>query len=151
MDGTKRCTKCGKDRPHSEFAPVRQNIDGLQYHCKSCQATYTRAYYQRHKAKARAAIRRAQAKNPGYKGDYDRAYFNAHRLEKAARDAVAGALRSGVLVKPDRCECCGEIEPLVGHHDDYSKPLEVRWWCRSCHRRNHGKHKAPPVAVEMLL
>jgi hypothetical protein len=53
-----------------------------------------------------------------------------------AQKAVADAVRTGKLKKPDRCEICGEkIEraKLQGHHEDYSKPLQVRWLCAKCH------------------
>ena len=49
---------------------------------------------------------------------------------------VKRALRSGELVR-EACETCGEIA-VEAHHADYSKPLEVRWLCRSCHRRYHA-------------
>jgi hypothetical protein len=45
------------------------------------------------------------------------------------------ALRKGVLV-PLRCEICGALG-AEGHHDDYAKPLEVRWLCSRDHRRWH--------------
>ncbi len=48
------------------------------------------------------------------------------------------AKRAGDLVaKP--CEVCGS-RPSVAHHDDYAKPLDVRWLCRSCHGRWHAEH-----------
>ena len=49
---------------------------------------------------------------------------------------MAEAVRTGRLKKPDRCERCGEkvAKPkLQGHHDDYSKRLDVRWLCTKCH------------------
>lgn len=31
--------------------------------------------------------------------------------------------------------------PLDGHHDDYDKPLSVRWLCRSCHVSLHARRR----------
>jgi hypothetical protein len=56
-------------------------------------------------------------------------------LWRAVRDAV----RDGLLTKPDACEACGAPGYIEGHHDDYSKPLEVRWLCSPCHKEQHGK------------
>lgn len=53
----------------------------------------------------------------------------------AAKGAVLAAVRGGVLRRPKECSACGTPSRLIdGHHDDYSKPLEVRWLCRGCHR-----------------
>lgn len=64
----------------------------------------------------------------------------AHRL---VRDAIA----QGKLT-PEPCEGCG-LEPnakhadgrrrVHAHHDDYSRPLEVRWLCNVCHGIEHRK------------
>lgn len=50
------------------------------------------------------------------------------------------ALKAGKLVKPSACEeCHAEEGPVVlyAHHDDYSKPLNVRWLCGTCHQKWH--------------
>ena len=59
-------------------------------------------------------------------------------LRKArARSAVADALERGVLVRPGNCENCHRPAKVHGHHDDYSRPLEVRWLCPKCHSGWH--------------
>jgi hypothetical protein len=51
-----------------------------------------------------------------------------------AHGAVANALRKGHL-KYEPCEVCGAA--AEAHHDDYSRPLDVRWLCRKHHRQWH--------------
>lgn len=52
-----------------------------------------------------------------------------------AHKVVGNAVKDGRLVKKP-CECCGD-EKAEAHHDDYSKPLDVRWLCRKCHKKHH--------------
>lgn len=58
---------------------------------------------------------------------------------KVAKDAVKNAILSGKL-KPKPCEKCGSKKNVIAHHDDYSKPLKVRWLCESCHRLYHNNN-----------
>jgi hypothetical protein len=50
---------------------------------------------------------------------------------RSAYNAVQWALRTGRLVRQP-CEVCG-AEQTEAHHDDYDKPLQVRWLCRTHH------------------
>lgn len=68
--------------------------------------------------------------------DYDR------RVKKITQYAI----RKGVLV-PAPCEACGfdgtgtSGQRLVqAHHDDYNKPLVVRWLCNACHFEWHRQN-----------
>ncbi len=54
-----------------------------------------------------------------------------------ARVAVFLALKTGELTKQD-CETCGSSTNIHAHHENYAKPLEVKWLCRSCHGRYHA-------------
>jgi ribosomal protein S27AE len=54
-----------------------------------------------------------------------------------AHKRVYDAVRAGRLERPDKCEGCGLEKRLHAHHDDYSRPLRVRWLCGSCHRLAH--------------
>jgi len=53
-----------------------------------------------------------------------------------ARRKVRYARQVGKLVKLP-CEVCGD-EKSFAHHEDYSKPLEVKWLCSKHHREVHG-------------
>ena len=49
--------------------------------------------------------------------------------------------RRGKLV-PKPCENCGATKNIQMHHEDYDKPLDVRWFCAPCHRAWHkGLHE----------
>lgn len=56
-------------------------------------------------------------------------------VKRDARSAVSHALSSGKIKKMP-CEVCRN-ENVHGHHDDYSKPLKVRWLCPVHHRAEH--------------
>ena len=73
---------------------------------------------------------------------------------QGAHQKVARALRSGALVKGTRCEDCSVTEALgatlLAHHEDYSRPLEVVWLCRSCHFKRH-EEREPERFQTMLI
>lgn len=55
------------------------------------------------------------------------------RMQQKVWQEAKIALHSGKLVRQN-CFCG---KPGVMHHDDYSKPLEVKWFCPSHHRLHH--------------
>jgi len=64
-----------------------------------------------------------------------RRYQFKHPLKHAAHREMTRAMRRGELLKQP-CEVCG-ADKVDGHHDDYSKPLSVRWLCRRHHIEAH--------------
>jgi len=56
-----------------------------------------------------------------------------------ARMVVNGAIRSGIMERPETCARCCRSGSIQAHHEDYSKPLEVKWMCRQCHADTHRK------------
>jgi len=57
------------------------------------------------------------------------------KYAKHAHTLVRVALKRGDLVRPDVCEECSGNAYCEAAHSDYSKPLDIRWLCRPCHRR----------------
>ena len=71
-------------------------------------------------------------------------YRGGARAEDRAHNIVEKAVIRGVLT-PKPCEVCGSDgfmadgrRDVQAHHDDYSKPLDVRWLCQKHH---HDWHK----------
>lgn len=60
-------------------------------------------------------------------------------LKTWAHSATQSGLRRGLIHKQP-CEICG-AEKAEAHHDDYLRPLAVRWLCRAHHRQVHYPRK----------
>ena len=120
----KHCPKCRRDLDESEFYRDRGRNDGLFGYCKECSKAAAKEWY---------------ARNRDYKLTYCQERDRIDPRPSRCRVKVMRALERGRL-KRSPCEACGDPN-TEGHHDDYDKPLEVRWLCRSCHRDLHEKMK----------
>lgn len=60
--------------------------------------------------------------------------------KRSAHSKVSRAIKSGKLTKGD-CSACGAKENIQGHHEDYTKPLDVIWFCVKCHGEYHRKQR----------
>jgi len=89
--------------------------------------------------------------NPNWKGGISKQNYHYKKIQRKrypervkARDLVRDAILSGRLIR-GVCEVCGDPK-TDGHHDDYSKPLEVRWLCPTHHREFHKQKAASKSA-----
>lgn len=93
--------------------------------------------------KDRAVADQETAQRALYKFRKPLADLKKARIDRA-HQAVGNAVAKGDLVRPELCSACGlpggggRIE---GHHEDYSKPLDVTWLCPSCHKKLHLAQK----------
>lgn len=147
----KRCRACDHYKPLEQFRRKSANPDGRQDYCKPCanakldawrartrdrRLAYNRDYYA--SEKGREVVRKYQAKKPA---------------KKVAQLALNRAIKAGVMVRPPTCEECSARRP-EGHHDDYAKPLDVRWLCRNHHKawhRQHGEAKSADLPVSLNM
>lgn len=56
-----------------------------------------------------------------------------------AHQCLRSALKRGLVVQ-GVCEVCGDPN-TEAHHDDYDRPMEVRWLCRRDHKAEHRRLK----------
>lgn len=130
---SKACFKCGEVKPLSEFYRHRKMADGHLNKCKDC----TKADVRQHRAEndsVREYDRRRGNRQPA---GYLRSYRNRNPEKYAAHISVGNALRDGRLHRQP-CEECGDTN-VHAHHDDYAKPLKVRWLCPMHHKRHHAQ------------
>ena len=129
----KPCFKCGEVKHLSAFYKHPQMPDGHLNKCKECNKQDVRDnYHKRHdQYMAYERKRRPRTKQQvSYLTDKD-------RIErKLVTTKVGNAIRDGKLTK-GACEVCGSVERVHAHHDDYGKPLEVRWLCPKHHYQVH--------------
>lgn len=153
--GSGRDPKCKVCRAHKE----ERYMDGS--YCGKCKLERLKAAYNKKRAEQGLKPRR-KGRNPICKcgrvketinsglcnfceAHKKRAYHEKnkdsliYKLKTAARTTVNRYIRLGYLSKQP-CELCG-YEVVEAHHDDYTKPLEVRWLCRKHHAEHHKNEK----------
>lgn len=144
----KTCFKCGVTKSLDEFYKHPAMGDGYLGKCKECarqdvianrtkRVKYYRAYDKMRFHNNTARRKRLFEQTPEYRRRNPEKY-RAHSL-------VASALRCKRLFKQP-CARCGSLE-VHGHHEDYSKPLDVMWLCPVHHSERHKEIEAERQAV----
>ena len=134
---TKQCFKCKKILPLSSFYKHPKMTDGRVNKCKECNKKDVKEnrlnkieYYRSYDSKR--GSRQTKENLQKYRKDNPKKYA-AHLLFNNAK-------RKGFIVELP-CEICGNTK-VVGHHDDYNKPLNVRWLCQVHHIEWHKVNEA---------
>lgn len=134
---TKTCKRCKTEKSLTDFYSHFAMADGYLSFCKSC--VLERVRNERLLYPERIAERERKRNQKPARKAKKHLYLQCWRLRcpegAKAHNAVARAIRKGLL-KRGCCEICGTLK-VDAHHDDYSKPLEVRWFCVPHHRDVH--------------
>lgn len=141
----RKCFKCQEIKENNYFSKDKNRKGGITYDCKECRSKYQKQYYSDNEIR----IRRRHSEN--YDVEYHRKYRTEHREENnewkrkylstdygrkrhLARTRLNDAVKGGKVIKGDCAypngNCKGRME---AHHWDYSKPLDVVWFCRKHH------------------
>lgn len=60
---TKKCSKCGEEKPLMGFCRLSRSKDGRYPSCKECESAVTKAYYEKNREKVIAAVREYATEN----------------------------------------------------------------------------------------
>lgn len=134
----KKCFKCEQYKELRFFYKHPQMADGYLNKCKHCAKKDVREGYRANIDHFKA-YEKERLQNPERKAkaiEYQRERRKRNPGKSRARNAVSNAIRDGRLMK-QACEKCGAN--AQAHHEDYRKPLVVRWLCRAHHLEEHEK------------
>ena len=140
----KQCFKCNEAKELSEFYKHPQMSDGHVNKCKECNKNDVSKNYRKnidhYKAYEKTDKRKKSHNERSSK--FCKKYRKSNPKKYRAHQIVNNSIRAGKLIKPKECSSCGSDYHIHAHHDDYNKPLLVRWLCASCHNSWHSKNEA---------
>jgi hypothetical protein len=152
----KVCRECNIEKSFSEFYKHAAMSDGHLNKCIPC----VKSRVSKHRAINLEAIRsydnkrskephRVQARNVYMQTEAGKlakkrateAYHKRYPMAYAAHVMARNAIRDGRLATESCCSVCGSTKKIEGHHDDYTKPFDLRWLCEQCHKTWHKNNK----------
>lgn len=153
----KTCSKCNVEKGSSEFYAHSGMRDGRLNECKVCcrdriekrrleniehVMEYDRNRPNKKERSRRQAERLRNDPEAAEKSrEWKREWANRNQDKRHCHHKVHSAIRRGELSAPSKCESCMAKGKTEAHHDDYSKPLMIRWLCGDCHRAYHKKQR----------
>lgn len=152
----------GKTKKHQTgLCPCGKNrAEYSKSYCCECIAKHSKKWRETHNLTPKQIARRNELQNIRYHkthaprklkldpvNEKRRAIYNddspealANRVKHQVRSLTRSFIKTGKLVK-GACEICNTTVHVEAHHDDYSKPMDIRWLCRKHHREFHMEHK----------
>lgn len=145
---TKVCKKCGVEKGLSDYHKQSARPDGLRGRCKVCTNEESRVYKEQHydrlakireeKSKCPNEVkkRREAHKKPQYKKKL-KEWAQRNKVKRDAHTIFNNSMRYNTRsIERLPCSVCGDPK-ADAHHEDYSQPLDVIWYCRKHHAQRH--------------
>tara|TARA_R110000868_G_scaffold364743_1_gene627616 strand:+ start:520 stop:1044 length:525 start_codon:yes stop_codon:yes gene_type:complete len=141
---------CKVKKPISEYSADRKEKTGVRRYCRECGKKTNQKYRKENFIAIQAYRNRTKEYHNKQNREYRktekyrqiiatsyRKHKEAYQPKQIARRAVYSAIRAGRL-KRLPCSVCGNPKSQ-GHHEDYSKPLDVVWLCVKHHKELHSE------------
>lgn len=114
------------DYCHKTFTDKSSSIARKKRHfcCRQCYTNYRIDYLL-----------------PEEHNSYGSGYSKEERQRRYKARIIWNHYRRDNHIEKQPCEICGD-KKVVAHHDDYSKPTEIRWLCSKHHWEWHKNNEA---------
>ncbi len=140
---TKRCAKCGRELPLSEFSKNNKKKDGLCCYCKSCTSNLRREYYENNKERLLEAKKIYCEANKERLIAYRKEYYKKRSDQRKKRyykhKELGVIIPYGVYTKV--CTCCG-IEFTL---DNFRKRINYKYGldslCKNCRSKKQKEYR----------
>jgi len=150
---SKKCAKCKEIKSIDNFCKDPKMNCGYRSYCKRCHNVhynyniskkklniYRHRYVHIKKKVAVVKYSEFMKNHPEYKEKwikYAKNYSLRYPQKRKCHTIVNNMITLGKF-KRLPCIICGKVKSEA-HHEDYSKPLEVIWYCRQHHKDYHNK------------
>ena len=115
------------------------SVDGLRSICRDCSRPINIDWKNNNKEKSAKSLASWVLRNKDKVRKGHAEYSRNNKEKRSAKDAVHNEIRRGRMHPPASCSMCGKECRPDAHHEDYSKPIDVVWLCKSCHGFRHSE------------
>lgn len=129
----KVCFACKRERPLELFSRFYdKSVRRYRYrsYCRDCHGI-------------RERMRSLAGKKPRTTSKPENKRWRPTPQQRRAHKLLNAAVADGSVLR-GACEVC-RLPDAEAHHDDYDKPLDVRWLCPKHHRQVHWKKYDTPL------
>lgn len=149
----KNCTSCNIEKNVKSFYKRKNGKFGYHAECKECLKKRDKKNRTENpdKKKIRDQIYAEKLKSKFSEVNFKRHHvrlpersiigferYAEKKMQNLASNLLNYAIRIDLIKRPNNCSICKIESDVQGHHNDYSKPLEVAWVCISCHTKFHS-------------
>ncbi len=148
----KKCSSCKIEKNIDDFYKNRTMKDGYSGCCKVChkislkktidkdhqrRLNNQKRYRENNREKLRLDSKTYLQENYDARLAVQRKYYHENKEKRRAHHLVSMNIRLGKIIRVNNCEICNSDRKIEAHHEDYSKPLEIKWLCKLCHENVH--------------
>ena len=139
------CEWCKKEfKRRTAYVNRNKKLKILSFCSNSCASKWKHSlpHLKEMWSKSRSEQNKRQVKenNPNWKGGITNVQSTLNSRKKhperaRARKKIHNLIERKKIIRPTVCEKCNKESFCEAHHEDYDKPLEVKWLCRRCHEQ----------------